>query len=151
MIEKIRIAHLLVTLVLAAQGMFYLVGPAAALKTISVSAFAEQRVAIDNKIAGNLRILYYSALLLGILVLLMSWKQYDSLPFICTALALLFTITDIVLAMKFNLPINETFKSYPDAPAMWKALQLEWIKFIVIRGVLAISAMLSLLLTWFWR
>jgi hypothetical protein len=148
LIEILRIMLLLVTIVLAAQGLFYELGPAAAMKTLSLTTFAEQRVAIDKEISGKLKILYYGALCLGLAVLVLLSMQFNTLTFVCSACATLLTLADVLLARKFNLPINKAFKSYPDGPVPWRDLQLQWIKFIVIRGSLSIMAMLLQLTPW---
>ncbi|HTE31092.1 MAG TPA: hypothetical protein VK666_12010 [Chryseolinea sp.] len=145
-LQIFRLLQLCVTIVLASQGIFYLLGLGEAVKALSVPAFAELRNAIDNAIAGRLRFLYYTAILLGVIVLALSFEQYHSLSFWCTAIAVLLTLSDILLAVKYNLPINKMFKSYPEDSIPWQNLQAEWIRFIIIRGVLITLALLSQLL-----
>ena len=144
MIEIFRLLQLLVSIVLASQGIFYLLGLAGAVRDISIPAFAEQRNAIDKHIAGKLKILYYSALSLGVLTMILMKDDYGSWPFLCVALSTAFTAIDMLLAVKYNIPINKAFKSYPGSSQNWNDLRARWLRFILVRGCFSIGAMLLL-------
>jgi len=146
MVDILKIVQLLISIVLASQGIFYALGLAQAVKNISIPAFAEQRNAIDEHIAIKLKFLYYGALILGIVVLILLKEGYHSSTFVFLASSTMLTMADIVLAVKFNIPINKAFKSYPGGVVDWNTLRARWIRFILIRGVLSIGAMLLLLL-----
>ena len=150
--EKLRITQLIIALVIAGQGLFYLLGTAEALKGISINAFAEQRKAIDAVIAGRLTILYCAGVLLGIAILVTLRNNMTSHTFILTLMATILIAADVFAAIKFNIPINNAFKSYPMANNVdWRSLQLQWIKFISIRAVISIAAFILLLLPWLKR
>jgi hypothetical protein len=146
--EKLRLFQLFVTIVIASQGIFYLLGLAGAMSNVSVATFAETRKAIDDAIANRLRILYYAALLSGILVLICSRNDLSGKVFICTMIATLLIIIDIGLALKGSIPINIEFKQYPNSKVNWSGLQAEWIKLIYYRGVLSTVALIMLLHSW---
>lgn len=150
-LDRLRVVQLIIAIIIASQGIFYILAGAEGLRNISVQAFAEQRKAIDIAIAGRIKVLYYSALLLGIINLVILGRASFSSTFMLTLLATLFTLADILMAIKFNVPINNAFASYPEGSiGDWKTLQFDWLKYIVIRGVLAIMAMISLLVSW-WK
>ena len=150
--EKLRITQLIIVLIIAGQGLFYLLGAAEALKGISTNAFAEQRKAIDTVIAGRLTVLYYIGILLGVAILITLRSNPASPVFILTLFATLLIGADAFVAIKFNVPINNAFKNYPGLTNIdWRALQLEWLKLIVIRGFISITAFIILLLPWLKR
>ena len=145
MTDILIVLQLLISIVLASQGIFYILGLAQAVKKISIQAFAEQRNAIDDSIAIKLKFLYYSALVVGIVVLILIRNEYSSLRFLCIALSTFFTLIDILLALRFNIPINNAFRSYPKAHVDWNGLRATWVKFLIIRGLFSIAAMIMLL------
>ena len=149
MLDKLRIFQLFIVILLASQGIFYLLGIAEAMKGISVETFANYRKAVDLVIADRLRILYYAALATGLVVLFLSRGNIGGKVFICSGMATLLILVDVVLALKVNIPINETFNAYPNATADWKTLQVQWLNFATLRGVCSFGALISLLITWF--
>ena len=147
--EKIRLLQLLVVIIIASQGIFYFIGCAEAMKHLTVPVFADYRKALDSVIAGRLRILYYSALILGITVLILSRQHMSGLVFICTLVATICILVDVLLALKESIPINAQFNQYPAGDVSdWRSLQLSWVKLIVIRGVFSSTALVALLVSW---
>ena len=147
--ENLRIVQLVITILIASQGIFYLLGVAPALKKISVPAFAEQRKAIDSVIAIRLRIIYYMSLVVGTAVLIAYKEEVTGVAFICSLIATLLLVADAVLALKFEIPINKLFGKYPDGTQYdWGNLQLSWLRFMVFRGICSSLALCSLLYSW---
>lgn len=147
--ESLRIVQLVITILIASQGIFYLLGITPALKKISVPAFAEQRKAIDSVIAIRLRIIYYMSLVVGIAVLIAYKDEAAGIAFVCSLIATLLLVADAVLALKFEIPINKLFGKYPDGIQYdWRNLQLSWLRFMVIRGICSSLALCSLLYSW---
>jgi hypothetical protein len=146
--ERLRLFQLFVTIVIASQGIFYLLGLAEALSNVSVATFAETRKTIDDAIANRLRILYYAALLSGIIVLIFSRNELSGKVFICTLIATVLIVIDIVMALKGSIPINTAFKQYPNGNTNWAGLQAHWLKLIYYRGVLSATALILLLHSW---
>jgi hypothetical protein len=147
--ESLRILQLVITILIASQGIFYLLGTASALKKISVPAFAEQRKAIDSVIAIRLRIIYYMSLLVGVAVLIAYKGDAAGVAFVCSLIATLLLVVDAVLALKFEIPINKILGKYPDGTQHdWRSLQLSWLRFIVLRGICSSLALCCLLYSW---
>lgn len=148
--EKLRVVQLIVFIILASQGMFYFLAGAEALRNVSVPTFAEQRKAVDLVIGTRLQILYYAAIIIGFAIMVLSAKSADWRLFIITTIATVLIVTDVVLAVKFNIPINKAFLNYPDEGGVdWRLLQISWLKMIVIRGVFTCTALFVLLFSWF--
>ncbi|MBB6108554.1 protein of unknown function [Mucilaginibacter lappiensis] len=149
--EKIRLLQLLVVIIIASQGIFYFIGCAEAMKHLTVPVFADYRKALDSFIAGRLRVLYYIALALGITVLMLSRQQMNGLVFLCTLVATLCIVVDVLIALKGSIPINNRFNQYPAGGVSdWRGLQLTWVKLILIRGAFSFTALVALLISWLW-
>ncbi|NHA06139.1 hypothetical protein G7092_20185 [Mucilaginibacter sp. HC2] len=149
--EKIRFLQLLVVIIIASQGIFYFIGCAEAMKHLTVPVFADYRKALDSFIAGRLKVLYYIALALGVTVLILSRQQMSGLVFLCTLVATLCIVMDVLIALKGSIPINNQFNQYPAANvADWRGLQLSWVKLILIRGIFSSTALITLLVSWLW-
>ena len=146
--ERLRTAQLIVTLIIASQGIFYLLAAAEAFRNISVHSFAEQRKAVDAIIGGRIKVLYYSCLLLGVIIAVSLRSQPASMGFICTLISTLLILADIIIAIKVNVPINKQFAAYPAGSMNWELLRTKWLNYISIRGILSVLALLSLLISW---
>jgi len=146
--DKLRLFQLFITIILASQGIFYILALAEAFKNISVPTFAETRKAIDLVIADRLRFLYYAHLLAGVIILVSCRDNIRGAIFITTLIATVLVLADVILAIKGSVPINNSFQTYPDMNADWRALQLTWLKLIVIRGTCTITALAALLFPW---
>jgi hypothetical protein len=146
--DKLRLFQLFVTILIASQGIFYMLALAEAMKTISVPTFAETRKAIDFVITNRLRFLYYSCLLAGIVILFLSKEDMTGKVFICTLIATLLILVDVLMALKGSIPINNAFQHYPNGNVNWSELQMRWLRLIVIRGVLSAIALGALLFSW---
>lgn len=147
----LRILFLLLFLIIVSQGTFYLFALGKALSDISIDAYAEVRNATDQVIEWRLKFVYPAALLCGLITALALIKTPGSFVFITTAIALFCLIVDLVLAVKFNMPINTEFHSYStDAHGIaWESLRQKWLAFMGYRGMVQVIGFLSLLLSWF--
>jgi len=144
---SLRTLYLLFYLVVASQGLFYFVGVHKALASISLDAFAEQRKAVDLAVAGPLKFIYIGGLLIGSFALLLFRKHYCTLEYITLAIAFLFMSADVIVASKGNIPINQAFHYYPSSNDLttWNELREQWLRFILIRGGLSVTGLLTLL------
>lgn len=148
----LRIFFLLFFLIIVSQGIFYLFALNKALSGISIDAYAEVRNATDQVIEWRLKFVYPAALLIGFVTTLSLIKNSGTFVLVTTAIALLCVIVDLVLAVKFNLPINSQFHNYPASlqEVDWLALRKTWLQVLEFRGLVQILGFLSLLLSW-WK
>jgi uncharacterized membrane protein len=150
MIYTLKLIQLFFTNLLAAQGVFYLLGGREGLRKVSVAGFAEQRKAIDSIITPRFKLIYLISLISGVWLSFLLFNQSSSLNFIFTLVATLLVLVDILLAVKINIPINKAFQSYPENNGYdWETLQRKWLNFISLRGILSFVAMILLVLSWF--
>lgn len=148
----LRIIFLLLFLIIVSQGIFYLFALNKALSGISIDAYAEVRNATDQVIEWRLKLVYPAALVIGFVTTLSLIKNSGTLVLVTTAISLLCVIVDLVLAVKFNVPINSQFHDYPAAAQEvdWVAMRRTWLQILEIRGLVQVFGFLSLLLSW-WK
>ena len=143
----LRTVFLLFFLVIVSQGIFYLFSLSKALSGITINSYAEIRNSTDQVIEWRLKFVYPAALVIGIVATLFLLKTPQSLIFITTAIALLCLLVDLVIAIKFNMPINDQFHNYTAGvqEINWELLRRRWLYFLEIRGVVQVFGFLSLL------
>ncbi|WP_192821107.1 hypothetical protein [Rufibacter sp. LB8] len=143
----LRVALLLLFIVLSAQGIFYLFAVKEAFTIISIEAFIEQRKAVDLIIGSRLKVIYFLALLLVLVVLALASKNYGSLVFITTAISCVCLLTDMGFALKISVPLNQLMATFnPDNQQVdWESLRVEWLFYIAVRGWIMIVGLLTLL------
>lgn len=149
----LRVLFILIYLVIVSQGLFYLLALSKAASALSMAAFAELRVAVDSVIDGRLKVLYNLALIIGIVILFMSWKSSSPLLILTSTLALVCIIADVFLALKFNEPINSQFYNYTseNTTVDWEALRAKWLQFLEYRAYIMVTGFLSLLAGFVWK
>lgn len=145
-IYALRTSYLFLYLFIASQGMFYLLGINRALLNISISAFVEQRKAIDAVIGDPLRFLYFGSMALGLVILALNIKNPASISFITVLLSLICIFGDVSLAIQKSIPLNAIINDYPsnNYPDI-QTLRNEWLSWISIRGAIAIAGLFILL------
>lgn len=143
-----RIAFILLYLIVVSQGIFYLFAASKAFSGISIDAYAEIRNSIDKVIEWRLKLVYPATLLIGLLAVISLIKNPGSLLFITTAIAFICVVADLVLAVKFNMPINSQFHAYsPGVEGVdWELLRKTWLQYLEYRAGLQLLGFLALLL-----
>lgn len=145
-IYMLRSLYLLLYLLIASQGMFYLIGINKALHNISISAFIEQRKSIDAAIGDPLRFLYFSSIGIAILILVFTVRNAGSIIFITVLLSFACILGDMTLAVKKSIPLNVIMNNYPaNNYKDMQALRTEWLSYISIRGAIATTGLFILL------
>ena len=147
MVTSLRMIFLLLYLVIVSQGIFYLFAVSKAYSNISMPTYAEQRNAIDLVITPRLKVVYLTSLLIGIAIIILTYKNPRCWAFISTNIAFVCLIIEISLAVKYNMPINVKFNAYAvsNHTQDWKALRHTWLQMIEYRGVLQVIGFLGLL------
>jgi hypothetical protein len=145
-IKIIRLLHCVCFLIVTSQLLYYVFVMGDAMKAININSFIEQRKIVDPMVHQRHIPFYYATLLLGVVLLAMQYRQWNSLLSITTAVATLLVITDIVIALKFNVPINQYINQYKagDDSSTLETLRNRWITFIELRGIISMTGMVLL-------
>lgn len=145
-IYTMRILYLVLYLFIASQGMFYLIGINKALRNISISAFIEQRKAIDAVIGSPLKFLYFGSMAIAVILLALNIRSPRSITFITVGLSLLCIFADLYLALGKSIPLNQIINNYPsnNYPNIVQ-IRDQWLTYINCRGTIAILGLFILL------
>jgi len=142
---------LFITLLLYAfvisQSLFYILAMSNVLKNMQPATYIESRKLLDKNLRASLPAVYYSALIASIALTAFCVINPSGVLFICSVIALVALLADLVLTIKGNLPINETINSWSasDYPANWKEYRSKWFMIYNIRQSANIIGFVSLL------
>ena len=145
-INLFRLVHFAVYAMVASQVIFYLLVLSDAFRLIKVETFLEQRKAVDTVIAGRYTLLYYSGLVLSLVLVALTIRQPGSLMFITSLVAFLCLVGDVLIAKLGNIPLNEQVNAYVAGVGNtdWEAIRIKWLNFMKYRGMLEGAGLLSL-------
>lgn len=146
--DAIRIVYMCCYLVVTAQLLFYInvLGPA--LRKVKLENFLEQRRIIDTVMVNRIKIPYYLCLFLNFVVLGISLGLPNPV-FQTTLLALICLMSDMFIAIRFNMPLNKLTSLWPENAAEvsnWQQVRTKWLNYINLRAVFIIIGMVSLII-----
>ena len=146
-IKTIRLLHLISYLLVTSQVLFYLVILCGALKVVSLENYFEQRKVIDTLMVGRFKLMYYSCLVLSILVVILSIRQPTSLFFVSSVIALIFLAIDLTITVKGSLPLNAISNTFGTSSQSvnWETVRIQWLDYMKYRGIAITIGMVGLL------
>lgn len=143
---------LLITLlaysIIVSQSFMYIL----ALKKVQVSleakTYIEFRQLIDTSMRSNFKYVIYVALLANLLLVISTIKNPCSILFITAAIALICLITDTLLTVKSNLPVNDIINKWTAEtfPEDWAEYRTKWFAIFQYRQIVNIIGFVSLLI-----
>jgi uncharacterized membrane protein len=142
---------LLLTLIaysmIVSQSFMYILALRKASLGLDAGGYIRLRKLIDEAMRASFKYVIYSALILCLALTLMSARQPGSLLFTTAVIAFAALITDVIITLKGNMPINDIINSWsPDSyPTDWSAHRTRWLAFFGYRQVVNILGFLSLL------
>ena len=145
---------LFITLLLYAfvisQSFFYILAMSGTLKKMQAETYIETRNLLTEKLQTPLQLVYYSALGSSVLLTSFCVVNPSGWLFICSAIALIALVADVLLAVKGNIPLNKFINSWTTVnyPADWKQYRSKWFTLYHVRQVLNITGFVSLLAGW---
>lgn len=143
----VRIVGTMLYFFLASQGAFYRVGFGKALFDISPEDFIALRKAVDLRVRVPLKALYLSSMAIMLSWLVLAVNSGGLLTYGPVLVALMLLVADMILALKCSEPVNELINSdLLNTRQGYLNARDKWMKYINIRGLLAITGFLVLLL-----
>lgn len=142
---------LFITLLLYAfvisQSFFYILAMSRVLKEMQPAAYIEARQLLDKNLQVSLRSVYYLALAASVALVAFCVVNPVGLLFICSIVALVSLIVDILLSLKGNVPLNKIINTWTvsDYPRNWKEYRSRWSAIYMIRQAVNITGFISLL------
>lgn len=138
---------LLLYAVVISQSFFYILAMSNVMKNMQPATYIESRKLLDRNLRTSLSIVYYLSLIASIALTTFCVINPSGLLFICSIIALVALIADVMLTIKGNQPLNKIFNSWSasDYPANWKDYRSKWFAIYNIRQVINIIGFVSLL------
>jgi hypothetical protein len=144
----LHLLYLLVYFVVAGQAVFYLFCFSEVFKKIPADHFVGIRKLADPILEVRLKIIYYSSLLLGLMLILASVRTGIGAKFLFIMISYLLLLVDVALATRFNIPLNKKIRDLElPVEANSSQLQMMWIKWITLRGRFVLAGFVLLLVT----
>jgi hypothetical protein len=133
--------------VVISQSFFYILAMSSVTKSMQPATYIESRQLLDKSLQHTLRIVYYLALASSVLLVSFCVTNPSGILFICTIIALISLVADIVLSLKGNVPLNKIINTWSASayPSNWKEYRAKWLSIYSIRQVANIIGFVSLL------
>jgi len=143
----IHLLYLVVYFLVAGQFIFYQLCFSHVFKQIHARQFLDIRKIADPILRVRLSVIYYSSLAPGIVFVTADILQNGLLAAILPLLSFILLLTDVLLAKKYNIPLNTKIRETAN-PSDEYATQLryDWLKWIGIRGVFVTAGFIILLI-----
>lgn len=146
-LKLIELLYLVSYIIISSQLIYYLFVMSDALNLISIDNFMELRKAIDPIFKKRLSFVYYTCLGLNIVLLVIRRGELFSISYIALIIAFLCLVTDLLIAVKGNIPINNHITNYfrGSIEYNWQAMRKDWLHYITWRGIANFIGILSLI------
>ena len=133
--------------IIVAQSFMYIIALKDVQNRMGAGSYIELRKLLDNSFRANFKFAVYAALVFNLLLVVSTSKYTGSLLFISSLIAFIALITDTLLTVKGNLPINGlintwTVQSYPEN---WVTYRAKWLQIFQYRQIANITGFTCLL------
>jgi uncharacterized membrane protein len=132
--------------IIAGQPYMYIV----ALKNVQTDmgggSYIQLRKLLDANFRSNYQYAVYTALITSLLLVLINIKSPNSLLFIAACISFIALITDLLLMMKGNMPINNLINTWTPVhyPDNWAEYRAKWLQIFFYREIATITGFISL-------
>src|SRR5215813_4921287 len=108
--------------IVISQSLFYILAMSRVLKSMQPATYIESRQLLDKNLQTSLRSVYYLTLASSILLTSFCVVNPSGVLFICSLVSLVALVTDIILSLKGNVPLNKIINTWSASsyPANWK-------------------------------
>ena len=129
------------------QSFFYVLAMSDATKKMQAPAYIETRQLIDRELQHSGYLMYYAALAACIALTAFSVVNPNGMIFICSVIALVALVVDMLLAVKGNIPLNKAINEWTPStyPQNWQQYRSRWFCFYHIRQGVNIAGFITLL------
>ncbi len=134
--------------VIVGQSYMYIV----ALKNVQTDmgggSYVQLRKLLDINFRANYKYAVYAAIIMSLLLVLINIKAPNSLLFIMAVVSFIALITDLLLMMKGNMPINNLINTWTPVhyPDNWAEYRAKWLQIFFYREVATITGFISLVI-----
>lgn len=146
-VNIIFLITLLTYSIIVSQSFMYMLTLKDVQLKLAPSSYIELRKLIDTSMRRNFKYVIYSALLINLTLIIATIKSPGSLLFITAVIAFVALITDTILTVKGNLPINDIINTWSPGnyPANWAEYRVKWLHVFQYRQIANVTGFVSLL------
>lgn len=128
------------------QSLFYVLAMSNATKKMQATAYIETRKLIDLELKQTLSLVYYISLASSVLLTAFAVVNPNGLLFICSIIAFVALLVDVLLALKGNIPLNNAINNWTTTnyPANWQQYRSRWFNIYHIRQAVNIAGFITL-------
>ncbi len=137
---------LLAYAVVISQSFFYLLAMGSVCKNMKPATYIESRKLLDDRLSKTLAAAYYTTLLASIALTAFCVTNPSGLLFISSIISLIALLTDMVLAIKGNQPLNKIINTWTtnEYPNDWEYYRNRWFVFYNTRQVINLTGFIVL-------
>ncbi len=133
--------------VIISQSLFYILAMSTVMKKMQAAVFIQTRQLLDAKLQTTLYTAYYLALASSIALTAISVVNPYGILFRCSVVALAALVTDIMISLKGNVPLNKAINTWTmtNYPANWEQYRSKWFSLYHTRQIINIAGFMALL------
>jgi len=134
--------------IIVGQSYMYIIALKNVQNSMQANSYIELRKLLDASFMANFKWVVYAALLTNLLLVISTIRNPGSLLFITVAIAFAALVTDTLLTVKGNLPINSLINGWSadNYPADWATYRTKWLNIFQYRQVANITGFISLVI-----
>ncbi|MBL0183852.1 MAG: DUF1772 domain-containing protein [Chitinophagaceae bacterium] len=148
LLKILMLINLLVYSVIVGQAYMYIIALGNVQQSMDAPAYIQLRQLTDRNFMAKYKYVVYTSLVSSVLLCIFTAAHPTGFLFISAAVALLALITDVVLTLKGNMPINKRINTWATEkyPGNWETYRTKWLRTFSFRQAANIIGFTSLLL-----
>lgn len=140
--------NILVYSIIVSQSFMYMIALRNVQESMGAASYIELRKLLDRNFLKKFKPVVYSALLLNLVLVVVAVFQSSALLLAGSIIAFAGLVTDVVLIVKGDMPINRIINSWTleTFPVNWVEYRNKWLYWFSWRQVANISGFIALLI-----
>ena len=147
MIRIAMVTSLIAYAIVVSQPLFYMVAMGRAQRALSAAAYIELRQCINSVMTRRVPVIYSSALVTVLVVLVLSLRLRNGSGLVTATVALVCLVVDVYLMMRENVPINGVVDQWSTTryPKDWESYRTKWFEIFAYRQIALLVGFFALL------
>ena len=148
-LKILLVLNLFIYSVIVGQSFMYIIALRNVQESMGAACYIELRKLLDRNFLKKFKPVVYSALILGLALVVVSLFQASALLIAGSSIAFAGLVIDVVLILKGDMPINRIINSWTleTFPKNWVDYRSKWLYWFSWRQVANISGFIALLIT----
>lgn len=143
--QIILFLDILIWSIIAGQSYMYIIALMDVSKKLDAPGYIRFRQLVDRNFMAKYKWVVYAAMLLGPLLCILAATK-GNIVFVCSLVTLLALVSDLVLTLRGNMPINKLINTWStnEYPIDWEIYRNKWLSVFFKRQVVTIIGFISL-------